>query len=467
MELVEGEDLSRRMARGPMAVDDALPIARQIAEALEAAHEAGIIHRDLKPANIKLRSDGSVKVLDFGLAKALDEDPAKATLSDSSNTPTVASPAMTMQGVILGTAPYMSPEQARGKPLDRRTDIWSFGCVLFEALAGGPAFPGGTPSDVIAAILNSDPNWQVLPPTTPPRILELIKKSLRKDRERRLQHIGDARVEIDDALTGATTSFESQPRSDLRRRLLWSAGTLTIVAAAVGLTWAVGSLSAVGDPRAIGLSHAARLTHDSGFSEWPTWSPDGATLAFASNRGGNFDIYVRRTDGGQEVNVTDDPAEDMQPAFSPDGASLAFVSTRSSRTGIIKIADTFSFDFRTYGGDIWIAPALGGRARRLSDGGNFPAWRPDGAAVAFVSGPESHRLILEVPASGGTARALLPTEASTWEIVRLQYSPNGRWIAFETSDDRVLIMPSTGGAPRDQSEARVIFGTLQGRGCSR
>jgi len=187
MELVEGPTLADRIALGPIPVEDALPIARQIAEALEAAHEHGIIHRDLKPANVKVRADGTVKVLDFGLAKALEPAVLPSGMSLS---PTITSPAMTQAGMILGTAAYMSPEQARGKPVDRRADIWAFGCVLFEMLSGQRAVgEGETVSDTVAAILKSEPAWDVVPRDTPPRIRTLLERCLRKDLRRRLPDI--------------------------------------------------------------------------------------------------------------------------------------------------------------------------------------------------------------------------------------------------------------------------------------
>ena len=172
MELVEGEDLAQRLVRGPIPLDEALPIARQIAEALEAAHEQGIIHRDLKPANIKVRDDGTVKVLDFGLAKALAADGGGSTSGAASlaNSPTLTSPAMTGVGVILGTAPYMSPEQAKGQPADKRSDIWAFGCVLYEMLTGTRAFEGESVSDTMANVLKREPAWDRLPGTTPPAV---------------------------------------------------------------------------------------------------------------------------------------------------------------------------------------------------------------------------------------------------------------------------------------------------------
>src|SRR5512134_3745739 len=214
MELVEGPTLADRIAQGPIPADEALPIAKQIAEALEAAHEQGIIHRDLKPANIKVRADGTVKVLDFGLAKVLDP-PAGTEAAVLANSPTVTSPAMTQRGMILGTAAYMSPEQARGLPLDRRSDLWSFGCVLYELLTARQPFTGGTASDVSAAILSREPDWTTLPQATPAVIRKLLRRCLEKDRRRRLADAADARLEIEEALASpeAETVAPTQARS--------------------------------------------------------------------------------------------------------------------------------------------------------------------------------------------------------------------------------------------------------------
>src|SRR3990172_2348583 len=196
MELVPGETLAERLARGRLSIEESLSILRQIGEALEAAHEKGIIHRDLKPSNIKVTSDGKVKLLDFGLAKAIAEEKSPADLSQS---PTLTREG-TEHGVILGTASYMSPEQARGQALDRKTDIWSFGCVLYEALTGRKAFPGQTVSDIIASILARDPDWNALPERTPLKIRDLLRRCLRKEPHRRLRDIGDARIEIEESL---------------------------------------------------------------------------------------------------------------------------------------------------------------------------------------------------------------------------------------------------------------------------
>src|SRR5439155_3929104 len=203
MELVPGETLSERMAHGALPSSEALAIAGQIAEALEAAHEKGLVHRDLKPANIKVMPNGKVKVLDLGLAKMM-EAPLQA---DHSSFPTQVAEE-TRPVLVLGTLEFMSPEQARGKPVDKRTDIWAFGCVLFEMLSGHRAFAGETPSDVITAVLSAEPDWDALPPTTPPRIRELVSRCLQKDTGRRLRDIGEARIEIDTELSKVSSAPE-------------------------------------------------------------------------------------------------------------------------------------------------------------------------------------------------------------------------------------------------------------------
>ena len=245
MELVEGEDLSAHIARGAIPIDEALPIAKQIAEALEAAHEQGIIHRDLKPANVKVRADGTVKVLDFGLAKAMEPVGSAPKMSQS---PTITTPAMmTGVGVILGTAPYMSPEQARGKTVDRRTDIWSFGCVLYQMLTGRSAFEGETVSDTIVAILEREPDWNVLPAATPPAVRRLLQRCLENNPRRRLHDAADVRIEIEDALATPTSGGSAGPGGLARGvivpassrafpwTLFWAAATFAMAVAIIAL----------------------------------------------------------------------------------------------------------------------------------------------------------------------------------------------------------------------------------------
>jgi hypothetical protein len=242
MELVEGEDLSQRIARGAIPLDEALPIAKQIAEALEEAHEHGIIHRDLKPANIKVRSDGTVKVLDFGLAKAME--PARGSSPSMSVSPTITTPAMTQAGMILGTAAYMSPEQARGIDVDKRTDLWAFGVVLWEMLTGKRLFEGATVSDAIAAVLRAEPQWATLPSDTPALIQRLLRRCLEKDRKRRLDSASVGRLEIEETLTSAPDLHVGVVPAVLPSSARNTASRWMIVAAAMGLLAAAALLYA-------------------------------------------------------------------------------------------------------------------------------------------------------------------------------------------------------------------------------
>jgi serine/threonine protein kinase len=296
MELVEGDDLSQLIARGRLPLDEALPIARQIADALEAAHDAGIIHRDLKPANIKVRPDGTVKVLDFGLAKALDQGSGIGSQGpgELANSPTITSPAqMTHAGMILGTAAYMSPEQARGRVLDRRTDIWAFGCVLFEMLTGTRAFSGEDVTETLAAIMKSDPPMTRLPADTPVEIRRLLTRCLQKDRRLRLQHIGDARLELDDAAHPQSISETAPSLGFARQRLAWAG--LVIVA---GIAGVIGGVR-WGAPPPHELPEV-RLDLVTPATEDPTsfaLSPDGKTMAFVAAAQGGSQLHIKHLDG--------------------------------------------------------------------------------------------------------------------------------------------------------------------------
>jgi serine/threonine protein kinase len=312
MELVDGPTLAERILQGPLPLDEALLIARQIAEALEYAHERGIVHRDIKPANMKLSTDGAVKVLDFGLAKAIEGDPAS---SDISTSPTISRMA-TQAGIILGTAAYMSPEQAKGKPVDRRTDLWAFGCVLFEMLIGKTAFGGETVTDVLAAVVMKDPDWSKLPASTPPRIREVLERCLKKDQRQRLQSMGDARITIEEFLSGNTESTSSQ-LAPTRSPALWLSmlpwALLTLLAGFISWLF-FEHKSASSAPGAV----TAALVSGPDLSD-PSFSPDGNVVAYEKE--GKLWIRSLRDLESHPIEGTEGG---HGPFWSPDSRSIGF-----------------------------------------------------------------------------------------------------------------------------------------------
>jgi hypothetical protein len=320
MELVEGPTLADRIAEGPIPIDEALPIAKQIAEALEGAHEQGIIHRDLKPANIKVRSDGTVKVLDFGLAKAMEPI---GTLSPSvSQSPTITTPAKTQTGIILGTAAYMSPEQARGQSVDKRADIWAFGCVLFEMLTGGAPFARDTLTDTFAAIVDREPSWESLPAATPDRIRDLLRRCLQKDPSRRLRDVGDARLEIDDAGTPKGTGIEVAASGRRSTAVAWFVTGLIVAGMIIATLLLVRRQPEV---PATDLTLTIAPPSSSGIRPVetglaiPEISPDGSFVAYHDRSG---TLQLRRLNA-----LSTEPlpaASGLAKTWSPDSSSLWF-----------------------------------------------------------------------------------------------------------------------------------------------
>jgi eukaryotic-like serine/threonine-protein kinase len=434
MELVEGEDLASRIARGPIAIEDAIPIARQIAEGLEAAHERGITHRDLKPANVKVRGDGVVKVLDFGLAKATAPPSHDGSAEDinPANSPTFASPAMTQMGVILGTAAYMAPEQAKGKIVDQRADIWAFGCVLYEMLSGRRVFNGESSSELIAAVIMSEPDLTNLPARVPAAIRRLIQRCLEKDPRQRLRDIGEARIALAAPLIADTPAAVSgtPARSWLSVSAWGAAGVLLGAALLWLLTGRAGATAAPSVPE----FSLKRLTELPGAEMHPDISPDGRQVLFSSSASGNRDIYMLRVGGAQPINLTARSlADDEQGTFSPDGERIAFRSDRD-------------------GGGLFVMGATGESVRRLTAEGFDPAWSPDGKLLAYsteaVIDPYARNTRAElwtVEVASGTTTRLLEGDA-----VQPAWSPDGRHIAYwaNTGGQRdIWMVDAAGGTP--------------------
>ena len=398
MELVAGEDLSEliteRNQLAPVAagieIDDALSIARQIAGALEAAHDAGIIHRDLKPANIKIRPDGAVKILDFGLAKVMD--PAGAPSADAMKSPTLTARATAM-GTIVGTAAYMAPEQARGRAVDRRADVWAFGCVLFEMISGRRAFAGDTITDVLAAVVREEPDWSSLPASTPNHVVALLRKCLQKDPARRLRDMGDARLELDEpaavAAVSATVPIAAPSRGRSRgERLAWLVASVVTLASLAAIF-----LLITFRPRAAdALEYRIEITTPPAPDPMSfAVSPDGTSVAFVAQQAGQPRLLLRRLTSVDTRTLEGTEGAGL-PFWSPDGKALGFFAESK-----LKRLDISGGPVQT------LAPVNGAR------GG---AWAPDGTVLfALVSGP-----IFRVPAAGGAPPVpltkLLPRQSS-------------------------------------------------------
>lgn len=420
LELVEGETLAARVRRGPIPVEEALPIARQIAEALEVAHEKGIVHRDLKPANIALTPEGAVKLLDFGLAIYRAQGVAAGVTGDAANSPTYA---MTEPGVILGTPAYMSPEQARGKPVDRRADIWAFGCVVFEMLTGSAPFAGETVSDIIGAVLRMEPDWKRMPPDVPPFVRRMLRRCLVKDPRDRLPHIGAARLELQEGVDDAAPDVGGSAARSSRRA--WMAMWLAIAALGVGVAaWSMWSLLTRTPPK-IGLVR---------FNLQPppgTALLDGSEGHLALSRDGRMVAFVTGTipDHRSALWVTSMSSPDARmlpgtegaafPFWSPDGSELAFFAGGSLKkvalldgalTTLCPAPDPRGGSWGTDGtilfaagpeSPIWQVSASGGSPRRVTsvEGGtvahSFPSWTGEGDSFLYLS---------RAPAGGSTAR---------------------------------------------------------------
>ena len=406
LELVPGETLAERVAKGPMPVEEALEVCRQIAEGVEAAHEKGVIHRDLKPANVKVTPEGKVKILDFGLAKAFEAEVPAADISES---PTLTEE-MTRAGVILGTAAYMSPEQARGKPVDKRADIFAFGALLYELLTGKRAFEGETVTDVLAKVLEGEPNWDALPVGVPSITRFVLTRCLQKDAGKRLQHIDGARILIEEALTGSTTvspiglGGAIQPPL-WKRAIPWSITTATVILAASIGFWDSPQPESAPLTR-FSITPPAPL--DSGGNNELAVSPDGRHIVFVSESG---ELYLRSLDDQSAVLITTTTEGGGSPFLSPEGEWVAV-----SMAGKLKKV-----------------PLRGGSPMTLCDAsgpGVFGSWGPGNTIVfsATGSGPGLYR----VSAAGGNREILATPDPDKGELRygQPEILPDGKAVVF-------------------------------------
>lgn len=433
MELVEGETLAEQIANGPIPLDEVLPLFSRIAEGLEAAHEKGIIHRDLKPANIKIAPDGKPKILDFGLAKAFAGEESDG--KDSSQSPTLTKG--TAMGAILGTASYMSPEQARGKAIDKRTDIFAFGCVLYEALTGERAFGGETVTDTLAAVVKSEPDWEALPAETPTRVRELLQRCLRKKTDRRFHDIADARIEIEEGSEPAPAPIVATriPRAGL----VFGGLALLLLGAIIGRGW-------VSSPVATNLPvMRASINLDEGVRFWVgqvagvAISPDGTQLAYIGRVGGRNQIFLQSLDALEPRRI-ETPANAVMPFFSPDSRWLGFLSGRELK----KVA-------ASGGAPVTITVAEANFNPRGA------SWAPDDTIVFAPMGSGG---LSRIAASGGEVEALIEPRRDAGEKgYRFPHVlPGGAAVLFtiarsdiESFDDAALAVLSL-----DTKEYRIV-----------
>jgi len=419
LELVEGTTLAERIKQGGIPLEERLAIAKQVAEGLEYAHERGIVHRDLKPANIKITQNDAVKILDFGLAKALETDGASADISSS---PTISRMA-TLAGIILGTAAYMSPEQARGKTVDRRTDIWAFGCVLYEMLTGEMIFAGETVTDTLAAVIKSEPDWSQLSPNTPLAIRNLLQRCLRKDSRQRLQSIGDARIVLEEYLVNPNAAAEAAAENRLsaggarpplqtwQRALPWAVATaltvVVIIGAAAYFRWKAGPPAAT-DITSLSVSLPQGVNLALRDSLPLAFSSDGRSLVFMAEKGGVEQLYLRAMDQLDALPIQGTEGG-VSAFFSPDGQWIGF------------FAD----------GQLKKVSIHGGEPVALADAPNERggSWGPDGT---IIFSPEYAAGLMRVPASGGKVEALLVPATKNGERTYRwpEVLPNGKGVIY-------------------------------------
>ena len=460
MELVEGDDLSQRIARGAIPLDEALPIAKQIAEALEAAHEQGIIHRDLKPANIKVRADGTVKVLDFGLAKAMESPGAMSP--SASQAPTITTPAMTQAGMILGTAAYMSPEQARGKTVDKRADIWAFGAVLFEMLTGKRAFPGEDLADTLAAVVKLDPRWDAIGTGVPARVRQVLRVCLQKDPKQRAQAIGDVRLALEGAFD--VPAPPPQPSAEaLGTKLHWRSPTVGAAALALILVTAVATW-VLKPPAAERPAPLRRFTISTGQAPLSIGTrnrdmaitPDGSRLVYFAGLGADRQLYIRALDALEGTPIRQ-AVGFFEPFVSPDGRWVGFNDEPNDMLRKMPIA----------GGPLVNVTAV----RREMIGAT---WGPDDTIVFATTEPGTG--LQRVPAGGGTPTVLTTPDKARGEIQHSwpEFLPGGRAVlytiqsgergedfqiaAFDIQSGNTKILVPSGSSPRFSPSGHLVYG---------
>jgi eukaryotic-like serine/threonine-protein kinase len=451
LELVAGRTLRELLRAGALPIKRVLQLGAQIAEGLAKAHAAGIVHRDLKPENVMVSEDGFAKILDFGLAKLVWPDP-EANAPGATQVDTLAG--RTASGVILGTPGYLSPEQALGKQGDFRADHFALGALLYEMATGEPPFRRQSAAESLAAVIRDEPEpLRAKRPDLPPQLGWLVARCLAKDPvdryaatrdlARDLADLRDHLSEVGRSDPTPRTGARTPPRPGLVRTLR-ALGLAALVVAGVVVGVLLPSPSSAPPAVAFGAGSLAQITTDPGYEGEPTFSPDGRTIAYVSDRDGNFEIYLQQVSGGPAINLTRDDGADVQPAFSPDGREIAFVSTRTSSSDLFHAAASLPM----VGGDIWTMPALGGTPRRIVENGNFPSWSPDGSTLVYVHGTFRDTHLALVPAEGGTSRDLEIEETFLGRYFFPSFSQDGRWILYQNGG-RIEVVAAVGGRGRE------------------
>jgi len=405
LELVEGQTLFDRLSEGPIPVDDVLKLAPQLADGIEAAHAKGVVHRDLKPGNVTITTAGRVKILDFGLAKSRDEGASEPSADVTTQT-----------GIVLGTPSYMSPEQARGEAVDERTDVWAFGCIIYEMLTGERCFRAASASETVAAVLRDEVDFTRLPEDTPPELGRLLRRCLTKTPRDRIQHIGYARLELAELTSGV---MPAPPKA--------KSAILGAVLGAVALVLSLGAFAyflATGGQEEIELANPVQITATEIRDDFPSLSSDGESIVYASMSGSSWDIYVQRPGEAPINRSLDFDGIDYAPSWSPDGRQIAFRSQRE-------------------GGGIFVMPKLSGSPRNVAPNADavrmssLPQWSPDGSQLAYaIFDPDQRGVQILQVLTLDTGETREVKFARRWDcLCQLVWSPDGRFLAFVDAQD--------------------------------
>ena len=423
MELVQGDTLETVISRGAMPLRDALRVGSEVAAGLKAAHDAGIVHRDLKPANIKITPDGGVKILDFGIARPATDEHAIL----NTHAPTLAGAQLTRAGSVVGTPSYMSPEQMRGEAVDRRADVWAFGCLLYEMLTGRRPYSGATLYDLGVAIETREPDWNLLPPATPESVRHLLRRCLQRAPQERLRDAADIRITLEDARADNARTVPAVSNDPRSPAWIGAVAAFAVVVAALLLMLSrrpAAAVPAVPERHAVALS---QITSGGGIEEFPAWSPDGTQVVYAADGGGVRKLFLTRPGVVQETQLTHGPSEDIQPAWSSDGRQILFVRAREAGKRLEPGDVNGSYE----GADVWTIDVASHDERKLLDNAFNPSMSPDGASIAIDTSWAGPRRIWIVNARGLSPQQITTDSSEAVTQIAPRWSPDSAKIVFQ------------------------------------